>query len=145
MLVYSRDAMSQPLRLLVGVVEKVAGKQFDPDLTRSGMFAREAGDGAESDRSICSSSCGSEDEDDNDVFSEEKAIEHMASDWQPKTTEVEEKAVFVRHATSRCIHRLMDEGGTHLSCGRMMSARYEVQSEKPKFFHPLCGTCFKDY
>ena len=145
MLVYSRDAMSQPLRLLVGVVEKVAGNQFDPDLTRSGMFAREAGDGAGDDHSICSSSCGSEDEDDNDVFSEEKAIEHMANDWQPKTTEVEDKAVFVRHATSRCIHRLMDEGGTHLACGRMMSARYEGQSEKPKFFHPLCGTCFKDY
>jgi hypothetical protein len=68
----------------------------------------------------------------------------VAGKWQPPEHEVSEQVFYVRHLTSRCIHRLMDEGGTHLTCGRAMSARYELQSDRPKFFHPLCGTCFKD-
>ena len=142
MLVYSRDAMSHPLRLLIDVIDSVANGAFDPDLTRSGLFAREAG-GMADDLGDESSSCGSED--DLDVFAEEKAIEHVSADWQPVSKDSEEAVVYVRHATSRCIHRLMDEGGTHLGCGRVMSSRYEVQSCKPNFFHPLCGTCFKDH
>ena len=57
----------------------------------------------------------------------------------------EEAVVYVRYATSRCSHKFMDEGGTHLGCGRVMSARYEVQSCKPSFFHPVCGACFRDH
>ena len=68
MLVYSRDAMSHPLRLLVDFIGKVAIGSFDPDLTRSGMFAREAGALLNVGDDIDSSSCGSEDEDDRDVF-----------------------------------------------------------------------------
>ena len=113
-------------------------------MTRSGFFAREAGGKPDDCSSIGSSSCGSEDEDDLDVFTEEKAIEHVSVDWQPVAKDGDEAVVYVRHATSRCIHTLMDEGGTHLGCGRAM-ARYEVQSCKPNFFHPLCGTCFKDF
>ena len=144
MLVYSRDAMAQPLRLLIEVVGKVANGEFDPDLTRSGLFAREAqGLEAEMD-DACSSSCGSEDEDDRDVFAEEEAIEQISKDWQPKVPDPGDEVVYVRHTTSRCIHKLMDESGVQLACGRAMSARYEVQADKPRFFHPLCGTCFKD-
>ena len=93
MLVYSRDAMSQPLRLLIEVVDKVAIGEFDPDLTRSGMFAREAR-GPEADMDdICSSSCGSEDEDDRDVFAEEEAIEQISADWQPKVPDQGDEVV----------------------------------------------------
>ena len=144
MLVYSRDAMSQPLRLLIEVIDNVANGTFDPDLSRSGLFAREAAGGAGDNDSVATSSCGSEDEDDQDLFEEERAIEQVASDWQPASSGDDGSVVYVRHVSSRCIHRLMDEGGTHLSCGRAMSARYEVQGSKPNFFHPLCGTCFKD-
>ena len=144
MLVYSRDAMSHPLRLLVDLIGKVAAGTFDPDLTRSGMFAREAGAQMAATDDIDSSSCGSEDEDDRDVFEEEQAIEQVAGDWQPKLPEPDSAQVYVRHATSRCLHKIMDEAGTHLACGRAMPARYEVQGERPKFLHPLCGTCFKD-
>ena len=135
--------MSQPLRLLIEVIDNVAGR-FDPDLSRSGLFAREAAAGVEDNDRVAASSCGSEDEDDQDLFEEEKAIEQVASDWQPKTSGDDDSGVYVRHVSSRCIHKLMDEGGTHLSCGRAMSARYEVQGSRPNFFHPLCGTCFKD-
>jgi hypothetical protein len=145
MLVYSRDAMSHPLRLLVDLIGKVAGGSFDPDLTRSGMFAREAGASQDAGDDIDSSSCGSEDEDDRDVYEEEQAIEQVAGAWQPKHVEPDSLQVYVRHATSRCLHKIMDEAGTHLACGRAMSSRYEVQGERPKFLHPLCGTCFKDH
>ena len=145
MLVYSRDAMAQPLRLLIDVVNKVERGEFEPDLTRSGLFAKEAG-GADNDvDDIVSSSCGSDDEDDRDIHAEENAIEQVAGTWQPAAQSGDESAVFVRHCTSRCIHKLMDESGLHLACGRVMSARYEVQADRPKFMHPLCGTCFKDY
>eukprot|EP00435_Cladocopium_sp_Y103_P044655 s723_g12.t1 len=144
LLVYSRDAMAQPLRGLIDLIDKVAAGKFAPDLTRSGMFAREAGAAQDDQSSISSSSCGSEDEDDKDVFEEEVAIEQVAGAWQPEAKPTEQAAAFVRHITSRCIHRMMDEGGTHLACGRSMSARYEVQAERPKFFHPVCGTCFRD-
>ena len=143
LLVYSRDAMAQPLRALVAIIEKVVAGSFNPDTTRSGMFAP-AGAVDDGCSSSASSSCGSEDEDDKDLFEEEKAVEDVAGKWQPPEHEANDEVVFVRHLTSRCIHKLMDEAGTHLSCGRAMSARYEVQPDRPKFFHPLCGTCFKD-
>ena len=47
------------------------------------------------------------------MFAEEDAIEQVAGEWQPADHEAEEGAVFVRHITSRCIHRIMDEAGTH--------------------------------
>ena len=135
--------MAQPLRALVAIIEKVVAGSFNPDTTRSGMFAP-AGAVYDGCSSSASSSCGSEDEDDKDLFEEEKAVEDVAGKWQPPEHEANDEVVFVRHLTSRCIHKLMDEAGTHLSCGRAMSARYEVQPDRPKFFHPLCGTCFKD-
>ena len=72
MLVYSRDAMSHPLRLLIDVIDSVANGSFNPDLTRSELFAKEAGGNVDECGSIASSSCGSEDEDDLDVFAEER-------------------------------------------------------------------------
>ena len=144
LLVYSRDAMAQPLRALVAVIEKVVAGTFNPDTTRSGMFASQADGFDDGPASPASSSCGSEDEDDKDLFEEEEAVEAVAGKWQPAEPDSMEKVSYVRHLTSRCIHRLMDEGGTHLACGRAMSARYELQSDRPRFFHPLCGTCFKD-
>ena len=145
LLVYSRDAMAQPLRALAGVISKVISGEFDPDTTRSGMFSSAAPSSGDDQSSAASSSCGSDDEDDKDVFEEERAVEDVAGKWQPAEPGSSDDAAFVRHCTSRCIHRLMDEGGTHLACGRAMSARYELQAERPRFFHPLCGTCFKDF
>ena len=144
LLVYSLDAMAQPLRALVAVIEKVVAGTFNPDTTRSGMFASQADGSDDGPGSPASSSCGSEDEDDKDLFQEEEAVEAVAGKWQPPEPDSTEEVSYVRHLTSRCIHRLMDEGGTHLACGRAMSARYELQSDRPRFFHPLCGTCFKD-
>ena len=137
MLVYSRDAMSHPLRLLVDLIGKVAGGSFDPDLTRSGMFAREAGAVQDAGDDIDSSSCGSEDEDDRDVYEEEQAIEQVAGAWQPKHVEADTLQVYVRHATSRCLHKIMDEAGTHLACGRAMSSGMKCK-ESDRSSSTLC-------
>ena len=54
-------------RHLIAAIERVACNDLNPDLTRSGMFAKEAGlDAAEHD-SVASFSCGSE-ENVNDLY-----------------------------------------------------------------------------
>ena len=141
MLVYSRDAMAGPLRSLCEIIGKVVSGEFNPDATRSGLFVpRPLGEDLEvSDLS----SLGSEDEDDADLFEEEKAVEDVAGRWQP--ADIDDSCIYFRHSSSRCIHKTMDEAGLQFACGRTISVRYEKQEERPKFFHPLCGMCFRDY
>ena len=144
-LVFSRDAISHPLRFLMDLIGKVAGGSFDPNLTRSGMFAREAGALQDAGDDIDSSSCGSEDEDDRDVYEEEQAIEHVAGVSQLKHVEPDTVQVYVRHAISRCLHKIMDEAGTHLACGRAMSSGMKCK-ENDRNSSTLCvKPCFKDH
>lgn len=152
MLVYSRDALSHPLRLLTEMIAEVASGEFLPDVTRSGLLAKDIRDlhgadlGGDLDEGIeaASSSQGSEDEDDIDAVAEEQAVEQVAGRWQPAARGVEDGAQFFRHRVSRCVHRSSDESGTTLACGRAINSRYELQDVKPKFFHPVCSSCFKD-
>ena len=145
LLIYSRDAMSSPLRELVALVDAVADGSFNPDLTRSGMFAREAERNLGDDSSSGEETSGcSEDEDDIEVFEEEKATEQIGGAWEPHVPENTEGQTFFRHVTSRCIHRVLDEAGNQLVCGRKLSDRYERQETKPRFMHPACGGCFRN-
>ena len=80
--------MAQPLRLLVDVINKVERGEFDPDLTRSGLFAKEAGNANDDGDDIVSSSCGLDDEDDRDIHAEEDAIEQVAGTWQQFSLEM---------------------------------------------------------
>ena len=118
-----------------------ASFQFSPDATRSGLFLSRH-DGL-SDEVSEISSVGSEDEDDADLFEEEKAVEDVGGRWQPN--DIPDGFVYFRHLSSRCIHKTLNESGSLFACGRSISTRYERQAERPKFFHPLCGSCFKDY
>ena len=141
LLVHSRDAMAGPLRSLCQLISQVVSGEFNPDATRSGLFIPRPGD-AELEASDLSS-LGSEDEDDADVFEEEKAVEDVAGRWQPD--DVKDGCTYFRHSSSRCIHKTMDEAGSAFACGRSISVRYEREAERPKIFHPLCGTCFRGY
>ena len=141
MLVYSRDAMLGPLRSLCRIISQVVSGEFSPDATRSGLFLSRH-DGL-SDEVSEISSVGSEDEDDADLFEEEKAVEDVGGRWQPN--DIPDGFVYFRHLSSRCIHKTLNESGSLFACGRSISTRYERQAERPKFFHPLCGSCFKDY
>ena len=145
LLIYSRDGMSAPLRELVAMVDAVADGSFDPDLTRSGMFAREAERNLGDDSSSGEETSGcSEDEDDVEVFEEEKATEQIGGAWQPHVPGGTERQTIFRHVTSRCIHMVLDEAGNQLVCGRKLSDRYERQESKPRFMHPACGGCFRN-
>ena len=44
MVIYSRDALADPLRQLVSLLQEVAANKFQPDLTRSGMMLAQASD-----------------------------------------------------------------------------------------------------
>ena len=76
LLVYSRDAMAGPLRSLCQLINQVVSGEFNPDATRSGLFIPRRDDDELEASDL--SSLGSEDEDDADVFEEEKAVEDVA-------------------------------------------------------------------
>ena len=146
LLVYSRDSMSLPLRRLREVIMAVRTDMFFPDKTRSGYFA--PGSTCESnqpasddDGSLDSESRGSESEEDDIPEEEEKAVAQVVGPWRPQ--EATDSLCYARHKTSRCLHVLADEGGTHFRCGRTANANYLRLDEKPEFVYPACGVCLK--
>ena len=133
MLVYSRDAMSAPLRLLIEMINAASAGKFDPSATRSGLIAADifrTKDGADLDEGVysdASSAPGSEDEDDHEPYEEEKAVEEIVGAWQvPQSSE--DAICYFRHKISRCIHATKDESGSQLMCGRTITTRYEALS-----------------
>ena len=72
---------------------------------------------------------------------EEAALEKVAGPWAPNVELGE--CIYIRHKTSRYLHLMLDEGGTHLRCGRTLNDRYAVLDSKPAFVHPACTACFK--
>ena len=144
LLIYSRDAMSAPLRKMVTMLEAVRGSKFFPDKTRSGYFAPDSDlrhNEPQSDSEGSDSSRGSESEEERDAVEEERVAESVAGTWAP----VEENITrsYARHKTSRCIHAVGDEGGTHFKCGRMVTHSYVRLETKPDFMFPVCQGCFK--
>ena len=153
LVIYSRDEMSIPLRKLVGMVEAVKTHRFFPDRTRSGYLAR-AGDDDEGEQeekkdddplsqesSSDTSDSGSEFDEDVVHEEEEAALDKLAGSWAPDVELGE--CIYIRHKTSRYLHLMLDEGGTHLRCGRTLNDRYTVLDSKPSFVHPACTACFK--
>ena len=124
--------MSHPMRLLVRLILDVKNGKFDPDLTRSGALASELAGESESSE-------GSTDEECKQVSEEERAVEDVVGEWDPGHGPDEH---FARHLVSRCIHKVRDEAGSQLVCGRTISTRFEVLNKKPAFMHPLCSGCF---
>ena len=130
MLVYSRDTMSWPVRLLEGMLDDIKANVFLPDSTRSGYFPK---GGAPSDNcrdeASSSSSCDSRDEDETNHTDEEQALESFTGKWGPEMPE--EDVVYFRHKTSRCLHATVDESGLLFKCGRMVSNQYVKCQSKP--------------
>ncbi len=48
----------------------------------------------------------------------------------------------VRHRYSSMFHLVMDEGGTHLKCGKPITGNYDLVKDEPKFVYPMCSVCF---
>ena len=62
---YSRDEVAAPLREMVTVIENVKAGAFQPDATRSGLIAKQAGVASDSDAELQASSDESPASDDN--------------------------------------------------------------------------------
>ena len=148
LLVYSRDAMSAPLRKLISMINAIREQKFFPDANRSGYFAADdelpegaeaASDGGGSDGS---SSRDSASEEEVNPDEDEQVASEMVGSWAPKGAEMAGQQ-FARHRVSRCIHAISDEAGLTLTCGRQVSNRYVILLVKPSFMHPVCSGCFK--
>ena len=144
--IYSRDAMSYPLRQMQEVLHLIRRKQFHPDATRSGHFRGEGADrrAAQVEEDLVESSSESSiDEEDHDQGMDEKAVDVIAGVWQghKATPWMGLSAVYFRHRTSRCIHVLRDESGNDFLCGRRIGQQFIRLDKKPEFMHPVCAGC----
>ena len=136
--------MAAPLRKMITTMEAIRASKFFPDKTRSGYFAPDSelqNNEPQSDSDGSDSSRGSESEEDRDVAEEEKVTENLVGTWAP--AEEAETRTYARHKTSRCIHAIGDEGGTHFKCGRIVSHSYIQLEAKPDFMFPVCQGCFR--
>ena len=144
--VYGRDNVSPALRSLEAVIQDIRQGLFLPDVTRSGYFPtqpqREPGpefveEPSESEVSL--------DEEDNvqDLRAEEAAADQVVPPWAELVVQDPDALVYVRHITSRKLHRLADESGNRLKCGKACARKFERLSEKPRFMADMCLNCFK--
>ena len=156
-LVYSRDAVSGPLRELDRIIGLIHNLEFDPDSTRSGYFnvpvgepdrAQNFGDDNEAD-DPASDSEDSEDEElsegEHQAF--ESAVDEIVGEWNEHSTVeglmLEQEPSLFQNKNTRYFHVCADEAEMHFRCGREITASYTKVSSRPKFFSPQCRTCFK--
>ncbi|CAE7869934.1 hypothetical protein AK812_SmicGene44293 [Symbiodinium microadriaticum] len=148
MVIYSRDALADPLRQLVSLVQEVSDGKFQPDLTRSGMMLAQTTNN-EAPRSQCqadaevqpdSSSESSMDEEDGNPTDDEAAVDEVVGAWAPIDAADDDRQ-YVRHKTSRFLDLIKDEAGAELMCGRKLSVNYRKLPRKPKFVYPACSVC----
>ena len=127
---------------------EVRDQTFQPDVTRSGMLSspvppselpREVPEHPEAIHS--ESSEDSADEEDGDATDEECAVNAVAGAWGPDLA-ADCEGQFARHKMSRCLHRVLDESGAKLKCGRNISSNMEILDDRPAFMYPICTTCF---
>ncbi|CAE7464902.1 unnamed protein product, partial [Symbiodinium microadriaticum] len=146
MVIYSRDALADPLRQLVSLVQEVSDGKFQPDLTRSGMMLAQTTNN-EAPRSQCqadaevqpdSSSESSMDEEDGNPTDDEAAVDEVVGAWAPIDAADDDRQ-YVRHKTSRFLDLIKDEAGAELMCGRKLSVNYRKLPRKPKFVYPACS------
>ena len=113
MVIYSRDAMSAPLRKMQAMMRAIRLKQFFPDATRSGYFvADDLPEGASLEAQIddddgTDSSRGSASEEKVNHHEEEAVVSELVGKWDPKGLDASSQQ-FARHRISRCIHSMAD-------------------------------------
>ena len=85
------------------------------------------------------------DEEDNvpDLRAEESAADVLVPPWSELVVNDPDAHVYIRHITSRKLHRLADESGNRLKCGKRCSKKFERLAERPKFMADMCQNCFK--
>ena len=157
-LVYSRDAMARPLRMLVTMLSEIRRKLFLPDVTRSGflkvgkrprtagdpMRRRNDSDDSENDISGSSSDSSSSSGGDDHMGLEEdeqlaSAIVHHDPMFNEEMTALMDEGRLWQHSSSGMIHLA---NGDRFTCGRKLTAAYTSLQIVPAFVWPRCTQCF---
>ena len=149
-LIYGRDNMAGPIRILEDIVGKVATGALRPDMTRSGMLAK-SGELEKADKQHLdqqeeepvSWSEDSADEETPDHAMDEDALNSVAekSSGHICQEHIDEGFLF-RHPISRTIHVLLEEGSTKFKCGREVVSSHLRLDKAPLVMHPVCKQCF---
>eukprot|EP00439_Symbiodinium_sp_Y106_P029348 s6767_g3.t1 len=147
-LVYSRDAMSAPVRELESVIKDVREGRFRPDETRSGFFRSDE----ELEESGTESSCNEEDDVEDQAHLDE-AIDLCVQPWSEVDGAGQAGAPVARHKVSRMIHAIADEAGDRSRCGKALNANYATLPVAPSCIlcagsvtpdsFDRCGLCAK--
>ena len=152
-LLYSRNAMAEPLRALSRLVEAVRVGRFRPDEGRSGTWVYDPPDPSQvPPADVGTALISSSDED--DASSEEDPA--PSSDEDRQATAQANRIASVRGAVGPSdwpsdmlymnvargtFHALREEGSPIFRCGRRMSAQYLPCLERPAFISPACNMC----
>ena len=155
-LLYSRDALSGPLRDMQSVIDEVASGVFRPDQTRSGYRADDSGipgeleEGVDGERLSQASSEDSADEEDDteDRVLVDEAVSAVVHPWKHIPIDTDDgrapgDAPVFRHKLSGVYHLAKDEGGDRTKCGHTLNVKYEQLGERPPFMYPMCPRCFR--
>lgn len=157
-LVYSRDAMARPLRMLVTMLSEIRRKLFLPDVTRSGFLrvnkrARlsrdpkcQGNDSDDSNQDISGSSSDSSTSSGGDDHMELHEDEQLASaivnqdpSFNEDMTSFMDEGRLWQHSSSGMIHLA---NGERFTCGRRLTATYTSLQAVPAFVWPSCTQCF---
>ena len=143
-IVYARDAMAHPLRVLQALIDEVRELSFRPDEMRGLMTAEErvaAGIGDAPEECGSSSSSGDEEQ----PLHDEKAEHGVLGAWSGRVdrAKLPEDAVMARNLTSRVLHISKEEQATVFMCGRKITGAYEIFDEHPQVLFPRCKQCFR--
>ena len=144
--IYGRDNISPALRTLEHVLADIRIGKLLPDTTRSGYFPNEPDrePGSELDAEPSASEVSLDEEDNvQDLRAEEGAADELIPPWAEFAVGDPDAHVYIRHITSRKLHRLADEGGNRLKCGKLCSRKFEKLGERPRFMADMCQNCFK--
>ena len=77
------------------------------------------------------------------IVSLEGAADELIPQWAESAVGDPDAHVYIRHITSRKLHRLADEGGNRLKCGKLCSRKFDKLGERPRFLADMCQNCFK--
>ena len=134
---YSRDSLAGPLRILAKVIADIRAKKFNPDATRSGLFAAPApiaGPPSPSS-STCSSRPSSAsslvDSGDDDFKDDEEAQE-------PDEPELQQ-CIIRNDAKQSGFYHIFQDG--KLACGKVKPLKFTFFDEPPEGAR-LCAKCF---
>lgn len=89
---------------------------------------------------------GDEEDQDLDRDLDREAESAVVPPWRQFDREVFRAAMsqgLFRHRYSSMFHLVMDEGGTHLKCGKPIPGNYDRVEDEPKFVYPMCSVCFR--